>query len=190
MCRFLENLIFAWLWGSRMKIPNEMRNTWKVHRFLQVESFHLSVCLVHQRRQPGAALGQRRLPVLDCADQPGPGHRLWTALPAQQGLLPQGPNLQGDDTQQSASASHLISLSGTWSTWCLFDALPKPLYCKYLLISCFIFRGFEGVSHILQLCKQTQPCGLTVGSPPDSTLNIEATVIWASLKICCKMAAN
>lgn len=55
--------------------------------------------LVHQRREPGAAVGQRHVPVVEFASQPGPGHRPGAAVPAQQGLLPQGPHLQGDDTQ-------------------------------------------------------------------------------------------
>lgn len=55
--------------------------------------------LVHQRREPGAAVGQRHVPVVEFASHPGPGHRPGAAVPAQQGLLPQGPHLQGDNTQ-------------------------------------------------------------------------------------------
>lgn len=53
---------------------------------------------VHQWWKPGAAVGQRRVPVVECATQPCSGYRPGTEVPAQQGHLPQRPDLQGDYT--------------------------------------------------------------------------------------------
>ncbi len=63
---------------------------------------------VHQRRQLGAAVGQRRVPVVERAAEPGSGHRPRAAVPAQQGHLPQGPHLQGDDTRKHTRISALV----------------------------------------------------------------------------------
>lgn len=54
-----------------------------------------SVPPVHQRRQPGAAAGQPRAPLLVHAHPAGPRHRPRAALPALQGHLPPRPHLQG-----------------------------------------------------------------------------------------------
>lgn len=55
----------------------------------------VSVPSVHQRRQPGAAAGQPRAPLLVHAHPAGPRHRPGAALPALQGHLPPRPHLQG-----------------------------------------------------------------------------------------------
>lgn len=54
---------------------------------------------VHKWRKPGAAAGQRPVPVLGRQDRSVSGHRPRAAVPAQQGHLPQRPHLQGRAAQ-------------------------------------------------------------------------------------------
>lgn len=60
-----------------------------------IEDMYLFLSAVYKWRQPGAAVGQRLVPVVVRQDWSISGYRPRPAVPAQQGHIPQRPHLQG-----------------------------------------------------------------------------------------------